>query len=1310
MRRPFHSPRPRVALLAFLIGLLPTTAAAGAVAARPGEPLAVFEAWERVGRDWPTTLVTYTVSLPPGRARAERVRIVDMYGRTHPVQLSRVRRHRDGSLASARVSFQAMLPRGGHYRFLLIPGRPPRSPGAPTARTSRGFLLLDNGVTALRLRALGERAFSPPLRLVAGHDTALRRNGRMEAAGLAFGPIAGVRLADGRWVGGSYFSAFDPSRAPRVSGYTSRVTERGPLFVEAEVAFRFDTGGLYRLTVRLLAGDPIARFDEMVDLGQTAPPASPVEVVMSLGSPGRWRPDAAFLFAPQRETRAPALEAALRGQGLAPRNASVPISYGAWEEELAELAPHEPWGPWAHYLGLVDTHALGRSPAAPFLALVPMHAGTWRGTHAIRHRRPRVVAYGPGDVAIHWPLRAEPHPQNLLHTGEFDPEFGLSGLRRLWGLVAGPFQYHDSLAHARGSEGYVNLDDYKDWILEWSTDTRAARERPVTPKDLQEPGPLWFFDRAWVVAADRDRAWVAHYRQAEASDWTTRVRARLADPALQPEERGRLRSELAAIAHLLAEPDFNTRASMSHQGNPNMPINRFFALPFVASLIPDHPSFERWMTVSAAYARYQLAKNVAPGGAWSELLTYFPAAAPTLIHGALVAQDAGRLDRETRALATSLADFTLRLLTPPDPRFGIRLLPGFGHEGNVAFNHWLPAAALVRDRDPERAALLAWAWAEQGRPMGGQHDNGFSERTAPQGDLDDGARPEALRRALGSAWLPGFGAVLRANPGTPGETYLAYRQGYLVSHSDANQGDFALYARGAPLVAGSVFEYPIHQHEAFARLYREFGWHSRVRIGRPDDDGGWPGGGAQSGVHRHSWSEPVDYLRGVGDWRVGDGADAVVRRWTRQIMFVKATASDGPSYFVFRDAVHLPGEAETASGEAESGRASRSAPAASTARSGVPWWWFLRTPGSVARVTSEPGGFTHRSPWGPILEVRLLTPATVSIASRDATVRADLIGHVARAWVAAGSPTVDAPLGTVRVEDTLTVTAVGPIEHGQDVLAVLFPRRPDEAAPTYELLGDGAVRVTTPESTDYIFVSRTGMELRVGDVAFTGIAGAVRVTDRAVHLIVAEGPGTVTYRGVTLRADAPAARVVPFADVTDGRTIDAPASPPTVAFRLDPEAGPIAEVARGVWRQVRPEGVAWEFRAEARIEFAESGVLFAGRRGGLILDTRARTVRAVVVDGDRIGFGGLLADVASGPYEVTFHQDRVTGRSEGPARFLHLTLPAGLDRMPTVVVDGVPHAPGPGDRLAIVPLGEGAHTFSLEGLPQPPVFRSWRWW
>ena len=135
---------------------------------------------------------------------------------------------------------------------------------------------------------------------------------------------------------------------------------------------------------------------------------------------------------------------------------------------------------------------------------------------------------------------------------------------------------------------------------------------------------------------------------------------------------------------------------------------------------------------------------------------------------------------------------------------------------------WLVTAGLVRERNPELARALIWAWDQLGRPAWDQHDCGFRHHAIAHADLLAQLPPHYVPKHLKSVWLPGFGAVMRAHPGDPQETMLAYRQGYLTSHSDANQGDFVLYSKGAPLSTLSLSAYAIHNGSPFAKLHKEF--------------------------------------------------------------------------------------------------------------------------------------------------------------------------------------------------------------------------------------------------------------------------------------------------------------------------------------------------------------------------------------------------------------------------------------------------------------------------------------------------------
>jgi hypothetical protein len=1305
--------------------------------------LAVFEAREVLDLDWPRTLVTYRVDLKPGQARPGSVRLLDERGREQPCQLWRVVKHGDGSIASARVSFYAELKKNERYRYELHAGAR-GTDAAPLAADDRGpFITLDNKIVALRLPRVETHRVAPRARngKPGGHVDRLRAS-ISPGDDAVPGPIQGIRLADGRWVGGSYFHCADPERGPKVVGYRCEITEQGPLFVEARVRYEFGNGGFYQLTARLLAGDPAARIDEQSDLKHTDP-GDACQLVVSLSGgwqDGGWKPDRVFWGALRGVPgHAAALEKNLKDLGFGPhptqagQPGSRAIPYDAAATKLFDLTDWVPWIDAAYYFGLVDSRTLTMAAVQqgqlPFLAVVPLHTGTWRGN---QDGYKTLIAHRGDDVALHLPLLAPPHPNSLLHTGEYDPALPLSFSRRQWALVGGPFQYHSTLYPFRNYEGGVNLDNYKDWVLDWPEDPairypRLALKRADVdrlagrldghpgaavlkqylyfgdnPKRRQRMSDLTYDSSEWTnprgqcqaFLLGRDRAlfaWFSSYRQAQMAGWANGLDELLSSPRLKGGPRRDFRGFLAAMCCLLTEPDCNPRGSLIHLGNPNMPINRFFALTFAASLIPDHPRAREWLDTSAAYVRFKLAQNEAPGGAWDELLTYLMPGMH-IVQAAQALNGTGRLDAATLRRAALPGRFALQLLAPRDPRFGARSLPNWGHEGCNIPTHWLVSAALVRDCDPELARALVWAWDQVGRPLADQHDADFSPRLVALADLlpsrETSSGAGYVPKELGSAWLPGFGAVLRAHAGDPDETYLSYRQGYLASHSDANQGDFVLFAKGAPLSTLSLFGYAIVADGPFAKLNRDFGWHNRVRFGRPTDTGGWPGGGPISQVHAHSFGDSVDYLRGLGDYGP--------QRWARQVVFLKGKSARGPNYFVFRDSF--------------------------TPRTGADQlqekWWYLRTPGGKEQVQASKDAIDYRSPYGARLNVRFLQPAAVAVETRSATHSGSFYGQAAHNWNRVHDPktpksvplTANLVLGQGGAEETMSVSAAGPIAAGQDVLVALYPQAADEAAPRYEARADGAAKVTTSEGTDYVFVSNRPMQFAQGDVAFEGVAGAVRVYPNEVHLVIAEGPGRVAYQGTALVSPVPATRVIPRAELKSARTITVSAPRSAVTFALDPAQGAVEELAPGVRWQEQAHGFALEFHAAQPMTFDKDGATFHGRRGGIVVDARAGTARLVLLDGAKIGYGRAQVWGGAGPFDLTFHPDRVTGRTDGLGRFVYLSRPARLDRLPMLVIDGESYAPGTAEDTLIVPIMPGAHAVEVRALPQPPVYRTWQQW
>ena len=1305
--------------------------------AEPPEPLAVFVAKEHLGIDWPRTLVTYRVTFATPVAPDD-TRLLDTSEREVAFQLSNVQPAADGRIASAWVSFFAELEKYGEYRFALMPGLP-TSPSNVRATAEDDHIMLENQVTAVRLPS-GRRRFETPVSLADAKP----------------GPILGVRLLDGTWTAPATFENLGPTPAPRITGWETRITATGPLFAEARVTYQFDNGGTYTLMARLVDGEPGIRIDEQVDL-QIIRGERDWRVAFPLTDlSGRFRPDVAWWSTPHGRLHKidEAFERAVEAGGytaLTPQRdgnrrhlSSMGFQPDAERQTIVPIAAWYPYHPVAHYVAVASRASLkpqGDTPRdrrIPFAGVMTLHAGNWRGIP--ENYNGELIVESDGSIKVTWPLTVSPHPNSVLHTGEFDPYLPYTFIRRQWSLLAGPMQYHDELLAFRRYQGYVNLDDYKDWVLDWPEDAAVTYPRLVVTRDRVEAmregldrhpmksqlQQLLFFnddpkraaslmkslesDNMWSGARGhvlrclgrdaesmRRDGWVAGFRHSQKGAWTHAADELLASEHLTPEDRSRLRAWIAAACYALSEPDFNPRGTMVHLGNPNMPMNRFFALTFAAALIPDHPQATTWLETSRQYVRYILSRNTAPHGSWSELLTYYMSGASHALQAALVLHNQNLLDDVTASQAMTAGRYPLSLVSPHDPRFDARALPAWGHEGYWMIpTQWLAVAAIAAERDPALSRALKWAWDALGRPVTDHHDAGFSSRLIAYADLRH--QPDPPQAWLASRWIPGFGATMRAHIGEPNETFLAYRQGYMVSHSDANQGDFLIYAKGAALTAPALFQYAIYDKRPFEHLYRQFGWHNRVRFGEMSNYGGWPGGGMVSQVHRFSAADAADYLRGFGHY---DG-----QQWTRQIIFLKSPNADGPNYFLMQDSFAVMGD--------ESPKTT---------------WWYLRTDGSPQRLAPRNDGFTYASPQGAKLDVTFLAPAEVTLESREATQQGPLFNRVAELWREAGGA-----IDGTQVEQTMTVTAAGPIPAGQDITVVLCPLSEGETRLKYQRLAAGATQIVTAEGTDVVFLAAEPMTYRDERIAFEGRAGAVRLRGDEVHLVIAEGPARVRYEQVELVSDVPAERVIPLRIVPSAGQQRQIIRQQAVAhaIRLDEPAADasVQSPQPGVLRWHTPAQAGWVFDAADPRRFELDGGLVHGRRGCIITDSKLQLTTLTLLDGARIGAGGMAAWGDDGPYTLTFHADRITGRAAGLERFLYVTRPAGLQSLPTLVIDGIPTMPGlaadlrrrdiattgdpfgagGGGGTMIVPLHRGEFDFELCEMDQPAIFRNWQAW
>jgi len=236
------------------------------------------------------------------------------------------------------------------------------------------------------------------------------------------------------------------------------------------------------------------------------------------------------------------------------------------------------------------------------------------------------------------------------------------------------------------------------------------------------------------------------------------------------------------------------------------------------------------------------------------------------------------------------------------------------------------------------------------------------------------------------------------------------------------------------------------------------------------------------------------------------------------------------------------------------------------------------------------------------------------------------------------------------------------------------------------------------------------MKYADGKVAFKGISGAVRVYPEEVHLLIAEGPGEVSYQGTVLRSPVPVHKVFPLPAARKNQVIQIRPPGHSIRFKLSHEQGEQEEIDPGVNYQKFHAGFSYAFESENRLRFEKDGVTFTGRRGGITVNEEKKTVRLVLIKGSRIGYHDLQAWDCPGPYEITFHNDHVTGRTAGQGRFLYLSMPRGLNRLPTMVLDGQTYAPGTSGNTLIVPVMPGEHALEIRALKQPRIWRNWQAW
>lgn len=1046
-------------------------------------------------RDWGPELVHYTVDA--ARYKPGETTLLDGREAEVPHQI-------DGNV----LAFVASVPKGTTAVYRLRTGRPQKA--SPLAVQAQGNeLVVRNEHLTLWLPAAESRTHAEPI----------------EAA-KARPPLLGWACSDGVRMGAARFVT-----SRKVASEKFSLVRQGPAAVEYEARYAFVPKGEYVFRVRLSPAMPLAVVSEEFDFGLTAGedvlmldlhrgrqpggvawvPGSGEQQMPALGS----LPWAEYL---QKKRESKAAEAPVGGAGEAP-------SPFRPDPKMVLLEKILPAGRWGDAKGGIQV-SFGQ-PAGPTIGVVPLSAGSWRRAMVLcAWHDPGAgltLALPIGVRYSRWSLEVT-DDHSPFSTHEHDPGLSPTYGRRCWGLFAGP-----GLNEAQARFGYIGLDRYKDWVIEYPEDATKAKYpggffSPAHVARLRltlDAHPDAEFLKTWYIFSGKTEDAVVHarrviegltkpygennfflvglsaYRKSQFFSFAALAEDALACPQLPRELRSELRRLLALYAHVFSDPDLNPRGSGAHLGNNNMPINRTLALTYFAGLLPDHPRYAYWMECCREFVEYKYSTEMAVDGVNIECPSYaLYSPFRTLNISQNILRNRGIFDFGPSGYHERFLRW-LAYLTMPDPRHkGLRILPGMGNSSNLIENVWGFSMAAEVDRDPAFAGWLRW--------MNRKANGNMPLDRGPNYHDQPGATPHALyyfpdvtenRQPQGTVFLPTYGVVFRHQFNTPNETALLFRAGMNWGHWDTDALNAILYGKGAPLSPGTGYQYysgPASDNNAV--------YHNQLKIGRRDAQECF--GRVDTTVRDYGFGPHADYAVGGRFYPsqvFGDGQGAVT--WNRHVMFLKTEQPTGPSYFVFRDTLDRPGRRT--------------------------WWEWMNLDGAeLIRVDGKPFDPARVPQDKAVAEEQFprLRGQTVELGTK----------YGASTWLWFSEPRDVCARMTFKAANEVKTIVVVPGAPGQDYFYAVYPRRDGEPAPQCQLLAPGVMRVKTPESTDTVFLADAPLAIDRDEIVFTGTAGAVRVFADRVVLCLSAGNGRIGYRGHVLEGQGPFEEVVPLGQLRPG--------------------------------------------------------------------------------------------------------------------------------------------------------------------------------
>ncbi len=1009
-------------------------------------------------------------------------------------------------------------------------------------------------------------------------------------------PTFSVRTPLGHWTAGARYAATAKPGAPQVE-----ILERGPVRLAARVTTTFDNGKTHVVTVSLWSGSHSIDFDEQFDVGPAEnyqfkkyandrdelawewwswygdkdglTETHPNNWIVRLDGDG-FQPDT-VTFCGGASTDA--AKGTPQNQPHALPTATYSLAHGQPRRFEKYLGAHSQWRPdSALWYSVSATQADG----ADAVAIYPHSARNWRNPNILPVPQGITLRTGVNDLRV------------VSHAGgkqiEVECPIGLG--RRCWSIrpstrqeMLAPMATSPTALDAERVQRCMGLDITRNWVTSWDSksqyprlfikpEQKAAYYARLKGKGIGSQGNCMDtflrnqdqagFDFDYALIMKQADEMLTGYLMAGMDNtvgypgwmlgyWHGMIVAsgldNLAGSELcKPEQKAALQKKLAILTYCLTSKDAWSDKQINYGwGSMNMPVARWGGLVVMASALGDHPMVSTWLKDAGRYFDMLLQTEYSPDGV-AVSCPHYIGASSTSFYAWICLANSGQFSDVSKSPALhNFARYYMQLMTPIDPRWGIRTLmcEGDGRPGSSPFPGIL--GTLFRASDPDLSGQLMQMWAEGGSDLG-------SGLGVPDLLIIDPAVP-AKPLALKSEVYPGFGAFLRRRAlSTPEESYLAFVGGnFMIDHANSDQFSFHWHEKGVPL---SVFNGSMYVPMTCTALsHNTIVWD--VRPGGAQDPGK-----DQPGNWYHDNDQPYVDLGGLTPTlhvEIGWDKDGQPITETRGLV-TQATECASASLLEGSVTIKALVEQPTRASNYEIAIGSQAWPPAK--KLATPFTWVRRlldvqAPTAAGMnylvIRDDFGGWAERTPnfnyWaladnvilagnqaafkgslGIDTELRVLAPANVTL-HQDMFTNTQCEGAVGGRHQEKFKKPFSETYALCRVEG----------QKGQGFLVILFPRKPDEPTPVIEKwAGESGVKVTWKGETHYILLDTVERDVKADGIQAKAAALVVKVTDDTTYSIALPLGGVARFRGQELDAKGPVECAVVGGQVRKDRGTD----------------------------------------------------------------------------------------------------------------------------------------------------------------------------